>query len=62
MVLIDYAVEVTDVFFSHCRRLGKAAREEAERQAKLAAEGHQVFLEYSKQGQDAKQEKQVSEI
>ena len=57
------AVIVVSQFFTsvhHYSELGRAAREEAERKAKLAAEGHQVFLEYSKQGLDAKQENEVS--
>ena len=41
------------------RELGRAAREEAERKAKLAEEGHQIYLEYSKQGKEAKAENQV---
>ena len=42
------------------RELGRAAREEAERQRQLLEEGHKIYLDYCTQGEDAIKEKLVS--
>lgn len=42
------------------RELGKKAREEEERLRKLVEEGHAIYQDYVKQGQEALREKKVS--
>lgn len=41
------------------RELGRKAREEEEKQRKLLEEGHLIYKDYTKQGQEALKEKQV---
>ena len=45
-----------------CRELGRAAREEAERQRMLAEEGHVIYKEYCTQGNEALKQKEVGEF
>ena len=42
-----------------CRELGKKAREDAEKRRLIVEEGHKIYLEFVKQGQEAMAEKRV---
>merc|ERR1712226_858562 len=44
---------------NYCKELGKQMREEQEKEGKRIQAGHEVYLEYAKQGTEARREKEV---
>ncbi len=46
--------------YLYYRELGKKAREEEEKLRRLLEEGHNIYQDYVKQGQQAKADKRVS--
>ena len=55
---MPFGDELKRTFFT--RELGRKAREEEERLRKLAEEGHAIYQDYVKQGQEVLREKKVS--